>query len=112
MLSIIGPIVALLAEIAPAVSTSSAIGNVIATLTALIPAIVKEANDLIPTVKNVIATLKGSDAITPEQLDALDAIEAKIDADYDAASAAAKTEDDAADASAAAAGTTPGNQAT
>ena len=109
MLSIIGPIVALLAEIAPAVSTSSAIGNVIATLTALIPAIVKEANDLIPTVKNVIATLKGSDAITPEQLDALDAIEAKIDADYDAASAAAKTEDDAADA---AAGTTSGNPAT
>lgn len=98
MLAFVAPLIALFAEIAPAVSTASAIGNVISTLTALIPAIVQEARDLIPTVKNVIATLRGSDAVTPEQLDQLDAIEAKLDADYDAASAAAKAEDAAADA--------------
>lgn len=96
MLAIVAPIIALLAQIAPAVSTLGAVGNVIATLTALVPAIVREASDLIPTVKNIIATLRGTDAITPEQLNQLDVIEAKIDADYDAASAAAKAEDDAA----------------
>jgi hypothetical protein len=46
-------------------------------------------------VKGIIATLKGADGITPEQLDELDAIEAKIDADYDLATAKAAAEDQA-----------------
>lgn len=96
MQAIVTAVLALLAEIAPAINATSSIAKIIDTLTALLPALAKEVSDLYPIVKNVIATLKGNAAVTPEQLDSLDQIEAKIDADYDAASAAAKAEDDAA----------------
>jgi hypothetical protein len=95
--TIITAILALLTEIAPAVSTASVVAKIIANLVALLPAIVQEAKDLAPTVKNIIATLRGNAATTPEQLDQLDAIEAPIDAAFDAAATAALAEDAAAE---------------
>lgn len=97
MLAIAAPIVALMAELAPLISTTTAIGHVISVLTALVPAVITTANDLGPTIKNMIANLKSNAAVTPAQLDELDAIEAKLDADYDQASTAAGAEDAAAD---------------
>lgn len=91
--AIIPAILALLSEIAPAASSVSLIGKIIDSLTALLPAVVQEAKDLAPTIKNVIVTLRGNSATTPEQLDQLDTIEAKLDADFDAAATAAQAED-------------------
>jgi hypothetical protein len=43
----------------------------------------------VTAIKNIIAALKTSGPVTTDQLDQLDAIEAKLDADFDAAAAAA-----------------------
>ena len=93
MYQVVTAVVALIAQIAPAVSTAGTIAKIISSLVALLPALVKFAQDLIPTVKGIIATLKGADGVTPEQLKELDDIEAKIDADYDEAAAKAAAED-------------------
>lgn len=62
--------------------TSAAVQSAITMLTNLLPILIKEYNDVLPSVKNIIAVLKGG-KITAEQLDALDALEAKIDSEYD-----------------------------
>lgn len=98
--SIAMAVVALISQIMPyigvagsAVSAVGTVGKIIAMLEALVPALISEAKDLYPTVKDIIATLKGSSHITKEQLDSLDAIETKIDADFDTALAKAEAED-------------------
>lgn len=94
--AIVASTLALLSDIAPGLAAASSIAKVIDALVALIPAVIQYAKDLYPTIKNVIATLRGNAAITSEQMDQLDAIEAKADADFDAAVAAAEAEDKAA----------------
>lgn len=105
-------IMGLISEVMPLVSAASAAGpavsiiaKVIGLLEALAPTVIQEAKDLYPVIKNAIATLRGSPHITKEQLDQLDTIEAKIDADSDAALAQAKIDDAAAAAAPAAAKT-------
>lgn len=93
MYQVVTAVIALIAQIAPAISTAGTIAKIITALAALIPALVKYAQDLIPTVKGIIETLRGADGVTPEQLEELDAIEAKIDADYDEVSKKAAEED-------------------
>lgn len=87
----------LLSTVAPQL-TGGAVGQAIQLLAVAVPAAITTAKDLMPIIKVSIDAIRGNPATTPEQLAELDAIEAKIDADYDAASAAAKAEDDAADA--------------
>ena len=77
-------------------AASSVIVGIINALTTLIPIIVKEAQDLAPIVKNVIAALRGNGSITTDQLDQLDAMEATLDAGFDASSTKADAEDAAA----------------
>lgn len=62
-------------------------------LSQALPAIIKEAQDLAPIVRNIITALKADAAITADQWAALDALEARIDAEFDAAAAAARTAD-------------------
>lgn len=83
-------IVALLtviAQIAPTLGAGSTITNIINTLVSLLPILVKEVQDVAPHVQNIINALRGNDNITPEQLAALDALEAKADAEFEAAAA-------------------------
>lgn len=70
---------------AAASQTGKTIDNIITTLEALLPDIVNTVTDLVEPVKNIIAALKGTDGITPEQWAALDTYEQQIDAAFDAA---------------------------
>ncbi len=75
----------------PNLGSTSVAAKVITLLEQIIPVVIKEAQDLIPIIKNIIASLRGSGVVTPEQLDQLDAAEAKLDADFDTAAGNATT---------------------
>lgn len=70
-------------------SNSTAIGKIIAWLEQLVPLIITEVETVLPMVKNIIGALKNSDAITDDQLEALDKLEADTDAAFEAAALAA-----------------------
>ncbi len=73
------------AVLLPNLGSASVAAKVITLLEQIIPVVLQEAEDLVPIVKRIIASLRGSGVVTPEQLDQLDAAEAKIDADFDTA---------------------------
>lgn len=83
--AIVTAVIALLTEILPLINTSGTAAKVIAALTQLIPVIVKEVQDLVPMVKNIIAALKDNAVITEEQWAQLDALDAQVDADFESA---------------------------
>lgn len=92
MTAAIQALLALLSLIAPS-ATEQVIAGVIATLEAWVPVIVKEYQDMVPIVTNIIAALRANGAVTPAMLDQLDAQEALIDADFDDAEAKAEVAD-------------------
>jgi hypothetical protein len=89
-------VLSLIAALLPAGANAALIEKIIEALVALIPIIVQEYKDLVPIVQNIIVAVKGDPATTEAQLDALDAMEAQLDADYESAAAAAAAEDAAA----------------
>lgn len=95
MLAIV-PLVTLLAQFVPMLSTAPAVAAAVDAVVALAPVLVKTFPALVETVKGIISTLRGNDLVSPEQLDALDKAEAIIDADWSEALAAARAEDSAA----------------
>jgi uncharacterized protein YqgV (UPF0045/DUF77 family) len=108
IMSIITAALGLAQTIAPLVTDSTQVQSIINTVEKVTdqigPAIKAGVNfieDITPTIAATFEVLRNSGATTPEQLAQMDAIETKLDADYDTASAAAKAEDDAADAAAA-----------
>lgn len=92
----ISAVVALLAATVPTMTSSVAVNAAVDAVVALAPVVVKTVPALVASVKGIIETLRGNSVVTQTQLDALDAAEATIDADYDAALKAAKDEDAAA----------------
>ena len=88
-------LLAIIESIAPG-ATADLVGKIIVALETWIPIIVSEYQALKQPVMNIIAALRGNGAITTDQLDQLDVMEAKLDADFDASSAAADAEDAAA----------------
>ena len=76
-----------LAQIIPSLTSSATITNIINALVALLPTLIKEVQDVAPLVRNIIDALRGNSVITPEQLAALDELEAKYDAEFEAAAA-------------------------
>jgi len=76
-----------LAQIIPALSNSATLTSIINALVALLPTLIKEVQDVAPLVQNIIDALRGNQVITPEQLAALDELEAKYDAEFEAAAA-------------------------
>ena len=95
MLSLVTALLPLLANFAGG-ANASIVTQIISALVAALPSIIQEVSDLGPTVKNLIATLRGNPAITSDQLDQLDTIEKPIDDAFDAAATAAAAEDAAA----------------
>ena len=91
MSAIANIIVALLTQLLPLLGTMSggAIGNIITLLEQVIPIAVKEATDLVAPIQNIISELQGSGVVTSDQLASLEALSAKIDAEFDAAKSAA-----------------------
>lgn len=92
MQAIITPLLALLTQLAPGASTA-VITQVISILAALIPILIQEYKDLLPIVQNVITVLQQSGDITDEQWDALDAMSAQYDAEFETALKAAEAQD-------------------
>ena len=72
----------------PNLKNTQTITTVINILEQAIPVAVQEGEALVTPIKNIIAALRASGPVTPDQIDQLDAAEAKLDADFDAASAA------------------------
>lgn len=93
MTGVVTALLTLLQTIAPAVAGSGAIGSVIKTITELMPVLVDEFQDVLPSVKNIIEALRENGDITDEQWDELDKVEAAIDKAFDDAAAAAEEED-------------------
>lgn len=89
-------LVGLLQTAAPFLGTASSIGKVISVLVEILPVLAKEINDVKPMVANIISALRANPATTADQLSALDTLEARIDAEFDAAAKAALDEDAAA----------------
>ena len=90
----------LLEQIAPQLAGANAtlLEKIIEGLIALIPLLVKEFQDAIPFIQNIITLIKSNGAITPEQLQTLDDLEVQIDAAFETAATNALAEDAAAKA--------------
>jgi hypothetical protein len=97
--AIVTQFLALVGELIPNITSSATIAKVIAILEQVIPLAIQVGEDLVAPIKDLIAALKTSGAVTTDQLDQLDALEAKLDADFDAAAAAAQAADAAKPAS-------------
>lgn len=94
--------VAILPIVAPYVKGTGAIGAVIDGISTVLPIVMQVEQKLAPIISQTIAILRSNDEITPEQLAALDAFEALIDADFEDAAAFALANDAAVAAAAAA----------
>lgn len=82
---IITAVIALIEEFLPLIPTggSATAGAVIATIEKLIPLITSGAEALAGPIKNIITELASNDAVTPEQIAQLKALDAQIDASAD-----------------------------
>lgn len=72
----------------PQITNSKSINTIVAALIQIIPVAVQEASDLLGPIRNIIAVLSASDGATADQLATLKALDAQVDAAYDAALAA------------------------
>lgn len=94
--TLITTLLALFQQLAGGGATTSLIAKIIAILTDLVPIIIKEYQDLMPIVRNIIVALKSDPSTTAAQLEQLQVQEAQWDAEFEAAATAALAEDAAA----------------
>lgn len=87
-IQLIATFLSMLLSIIPQMTNSQAVTNVINWLQQIIPLLVQEYQDVLPSVKNIIALLKANGAVTPDQVATLQAQEAVIDKAFDDALAA------------------------
>ncbi len=85
----------LLEQLLPQLGVANAplVEKIVEALVALTPVLVKEYQDVLPMVKNVITALKGNTSITADQLTALESAETQLDASFEQAATAAQAED-------------------
>lgn len=95
MESIISAGLALLAEIAPSLTSSTAISSAIKFISGVLVPGIELAKEEIPVVKAIIVTLTGNKTTTADQMAQLDALDAQCDAVLDAAIATAENADKA-----------------
>jgi len=91
-------LLSLIGQFVPAVAANEGlISSIITALTQLIPLVQQEVSDILPEVKNIIAALKDSSTtLTADQLAQLQALDAQVDAAFEAAATNAQAEDAAA----------------
>jgi hypothetical protein len=93
MSSAIIALLTIIAQIAPSLGATSTITAIINALITIIPTVVKEIEDVVPIIKNIIAALQSNTATTPDQMAQLTTLDAQCDAAFEAAATAAETED-------------------
>lgn len=84
-LTIIATVLQTILSIIPQITDSKGINKVVTMLLQIVPIIVKEAQDLLPMVQNIIAALSSKDGVTADQIAALKALDAQVDAAFEAA---------------------------
>lgn len=89
IISLLGGALPLIEAAGLSSAATALIDKIITTLEQVIPIAVNEVQTAIPAIQNIIATLKGTTAVTPAQFQALAAQEATLDAGFNAAAAAA-----------------------
>ena len=67
------------------VASTSVIEKIVAALVQIVPIIAANASNFLTPVKNIIAALQSSGAVTPDQMTALQALDAQVDAAFEAA---------------------------
>lgn len=88
MTAAITAILSLIEQLLPAIlsaSNASLISSIINALTGMLPFIIEEIQSLAGPVKNIIAALSANPATTQEQLTQLQALDAQVDAAFEAA---------------------------
>lgn len=85
-------ILALIAEIAPAISDVALIGKIISTLEGIVSVVTTEVQAILPMIKNIIAALQSNGSITADQMTQLQALDAATDAAFEDAATAAQTD--------------------
>lgn len=80
----------LLATLVEKLTTSAQVDYVISLLEAWLPTILAEVQSLVPLVKGILSTLKGSSILTADQISTVDSLNTQVDSDFDAAAAAAQ----------------------
>ncbi len=93
MNAVISALLPLLSKLVPLATGTGTVGTIVNTLVEVVPILVKEYQDVLPIVKNIIATLKGDGTITPEQWQALDTLDKQVDDMFDVTAVAAEAED-------------------
>lgn len=87
--TVVTAVLGLLQDLEPLIVNSGTIAKAITLLEEIVPVIAAEIGDLLQPVKNIIAALSAKgDVVTPDQLAALQALDAQVDAAFDAAAAA------------------------
>ena len=88
-------IIALLSVIGQIAGSAGAttVTSIIGMLSQIIPVLIKEYQDVVPFIKNIIAALKDNGSVTADQVAQLEALDAKVDQEFEAAAAAAQAED-------------------
>lgn len=69
------------------VASTSVVAQILVALIQIVPIVAQEATDLIVPIKNIIAALQTSGAVTADQLLQLQDLDAQCDAAFDAAAA-------------------------
>ena len=83
-------ILTLIEGLLPAVGvTSSIVETILTALIKIVPIIAANATNFITPVKNIIAALQSSGAVTTDQMTALQALDAQCDAAFEAAATSA-----------------------
>jgi len=85
IVAVIPALLALLTQASPFLTSASIIGTVIKTVAEIAPVAIQTYKDVAPSIKGVINALKENPNTTAQQLDELDAISAKVDADFEEA---------------------------
>ena len=93
MSSAVLALLAVIAQIAPSLGASSTITTIINALIQIIPTVIKEVEDVVPIIKNIITALQNNGNITPDQLTQLTALDAQVDAAFEAAATDAQAQD-------------------
>ena len=81
-------LLALVAQLAPTLSSAANIASVIATLETIISDVTAEVTAVLPMIKNIIAALQSNGNITADQMTALTALDAATDAAFESAATA------------------------
>jgi hypothetical protein len=84
----VAQILTFLSQIVGDLSSAGSIGAAVTLLEQIISAAVNEVETITPEIKAIIAQLQSNGAVTADQMTQLSALDAQVDAAFDAASAA------------------------